>query len=175
MFISAIQFKPWERIWKSWAPGKCKFVMSLVANNKCWTADRLAKRGLLHPELCPLCDQEEGTINHLLLSCVFSRQIRFSVKQQLGLQVLTKQPSDHSFEDWWDQVSKRVADQTKKGLKSVVILVAWSLWNHRNRCVFNGLQPSLNGLISIIRDELPLWELAGARGITHLLALQPNG
>ena len=94
--------------------------------------------------------------------------------QRLGLQVLTKQPSDHSFEDWWDQVSKRVADQAKKGLKSVVILVAWSLWNHRNRCVFNGLQPSLNGLISIIRDELPLWELAGARGITHLLALQPN-
>ena len=95
--------------------------------------------------------------------------------QRLGLQVLTKQPSDHSFEDWWDQVSKRVADQAKKGLKSVVILVAWSLWNHRNRCVFYGLQPSLNGLLSIIRDELHLWELTGARGITHLLALQPNG
>jgi hypothetical protein len=94
--------------------------------------------------------------------------------QRLGLQVLTPQPGDHSFEDWWDQVSRRGADQAKKGLNSVVILVAWSLWNHRNRCVFNDLQPSLNGLLSTIRDELHLWE-SGARGITHLLALQPNG
>jgi hypothetical protein len=72
-------------------------------------------------------------------------------------------------------VSRRVADQAKKGLNSVVILVAWSLRNHRNRCVFYGLQPSLNGLHSTISDELHLWELAGTRGITHLLALQPNG
>ena len=27
MFIGGIQFRPWERIWKSWAPGKCKFFM----------------------------------------------------------------------------------------------------------------------------------------------------
>ena len=74
-----------------------------------------------------------------------------------------------------DQASTRVADQAKKGLNSVVILVVWSLWNHRNRCVFDGLQPSLSGLLSTIRDELHLWDLAGARGITHLLALQPNG
>ena len=56
MFIDAIQFKPWERIWKSWAPGKCKFFMWLAAHNKCWTADRLDKRGLSHPEHCPLCE-----------------------------------------------------------------------------------------------------------------------
>ena len=72
-------------------------------------------------------------------------------------------------------MSRRVADQAKKGLNSVVILVARSLWNHRNRCVFDGLQPSLSGLLSTIRDELHLWDLARARGITQLLALQPNG
>jgi hypothetical protein len=31
LFIGAVQFRPWERIWKSWAPGKCKFFMWLVA------------------------------------------------------------------------------------------------------------------------------------------------
>jgi len=57
-FIGAIQFKPWERIWKSWASGKCKFFMWLVAHDKCWMADRLARKGLPHPEHCLLCDQE---------------------------------------------------------------------------------------------------------------------
>jgi len=57
-FIGAIQFKPWEKIWKSWASGKCKFFMWLVAHDKCWMADRLARKGLPHPEHCLLCDQE---------------------------------------------------------------------------------------------------------------------
>jgi hypothetical protein len=43
-FLGATTFKPWERIWKSWAPSKCKFFMWLVAHDRCWTTDRLAKR-----------------------------------------------------------------------------------------------------------------------------------
>ncbi|XP_012704012.1 uncharacterized protein LOC105915054 [Setaria italica] len=70
LFIGATQFRPYERIWKSWAPGKCKFLMWLVAHNRCWMADGLAKRNLPHPERCSLCDQEEDTINHLLVSCL---------------------------------------------------------------------------------------------------------
>jgi len=31
----------------------------LMAHNRCWTADRLARRGLPHPEECPLCEQED--------------------------------------------------------------------------------------------------------------------
>lgn len=34
MFEKATLFKPWERIWKSWAPSKCQFFLWLVAH-KC--------------------------------------------------------------------------------------------------------------------------------------------
>jgi hypothetical protein len=71
----AISFEPAERIWKTWAPGKCRFFMWLVEHNRCWTSDRLTKRGLDHPERCPLCDQHEETINHLLVACVFACQV----------------------------------------------------------------------------------------------------
>jgi hypothetical protein len=74
MFIGSIQFRLWERIWKTWAPNKCKFFLWLAACDRCWTADRLVRKGLGHPEKCPFCDQEEEMINHLLLSCVFYRQ-----------------------------------------------------------------------------------------------------
>ena len=70
-FVGAIHFRPWERIRKSWAPGKCKFFMWTAAHKKCWTAECLAKKGLPHPALCPLCDQVEETLDHLLVSCVF--------------------------------------------------------------------------------------------------------
>jgi hypothetical protein len=49
-FIGSIAFEPAHRIWKSWAPPKCKFFLWLASLNRCWTADRLARRGLEHPD-----------------------------------------------------------------------------------------------------------------------------
>jgi hypothetical protein len=71
-FLGSIRFTPWKRIWRSWAPLWCKFFVWLAINNQCWTADRLAKRGLPHLPACPLCDQAEENIQHILISCVFA-------------------------------------------------------------------------------------------------------
>jgi len=57
-FVGSIRFPPWKRIWKSWAPLRCKFFLWLAIKQRIWTADRLAKRGLPHHAACPLCDQE---------------------------------------------------------------------------------------------------------------------
>ena len=61
--------------WGSRAPLRCRFFSWLALKNRCWTSDRLARRGLPHQAACPLCDQEEETIHHLLLGCVFARHI----------------------------------------------------------------------------------------------------
>jgi len=122
LFIGATQFDSWERIWKSWAPGKCKFFMWTVAHNRCWIADRLAKRGLNHPPNCPLCDQVGETIDHLLVSCVFTRQFWFCILQQFGLQAITPQLEDHCFVDRWAGASSRFSGQVKKGVNSIIIL-----------------------------------------------------
>jgi hypothetical protein len=74
LFEGALSFAPYERIWKSRVPPKCRFFMWLVAHNRCWTADRLARRGLPHPDRCLLCDQEKENIQHLLIGCLFARQ-----------------------------------------------------------------------------------------------------
>jgi hypothetical protein len=61
------------------------FFLWLVAHDRCWTTDRLARRNLPHPELCALCDQEEETINHLLSSCVFAREFWFILLKRVSL------------------------------------------------------------------------------------------
>ena len=60
-------------------------------------------------------------------------------------------------------------------MNSIIILGAWSLWNHRNRCVFDGINPSLSSIVSVINEELLQWSFAGARGISFLLAQAPAG
>jgi hypothetical protein len=61
-FVGTIKFAPWRQVYKTWAPLRCKFFIWLALNNRCWMADRLAKRGLPHPAACPFCDQAEETI-----------------------------------------------------------------------------------------------------------------
>jgi hypothetical protein len=118
LFQGAISFEPFERIWKSWAPPKCRFFMWLVAHKRCWTADRLARRGLPHPEQCLFCDQHEENIHHLLVGCVFSRDFWFSLLSHFGVASLAPQPSDQSFDEWWRKVDLAANGDLRKGLNS---------------------------------------------------------
>ncbi|GJN36468.1 hypothetical protein PR202_gb25373 [Eleusine coracana subsp. coracana] len=143
---------------------KCRFFLWLVAHDRCWTADRLAHRGLEHPEKCPLCDQEDETIDHILVSCVFARQFWFSLLRQVGLQQLSPLPDNKCFMEWWKMASEAAGGLTSRGLNTLIILGAWILWNHRNRCVFDGVSPSLAAALVQAGEERYLWELAGAKG-----------
>jgi hypothetical protein len=55
-FLGYVFFPHYKKIWKTWALPKCRFFIWLVAQNRLRTVDRLAKRGLSHPEKCPFCD-----------------------------------------------------------------------------------------------------------------------
>ncbi|RCV13538.1 hypothetical protein SETIT_2G354200v2 [Setaria italica] len=81
------------------------------------------------------------------------------------------QPDNNSFDEWWTSTNNGTGDQAKNGLNSIIILGAWSIWKHRNRCVFDGIQPNLNEVLVFVKDELRLYSLAGACGISNLLAL----
>lgn len=141
--VGTVEFEPAHRIWKSWAPPKCKFFIWLITLSRCWTADQLARRGMDHPEQCPLCDQEEETIQHLLTSCVFTREVWFTVLSWSGRQHLCPTPDDLVFQDWWRQSLDRIPQELRKGFSSLVILVAWWVWKHRNACVFDGAAPNI--------------------------------
>jgi hypothetical protein len=76
---------------------------------------------------------------------------------------------DHCFAEWWRKASIKVHKRKGKGFNSIVILGAWSLWKHRNRCIFYGARPCLISVESIFREELHLWILAGAKNLLLFL------
>jgi hypothetical protein len=175
-FEGSIKFGPWRRIWKTWAPPRCKFFIWLVFHNRVWTADRLAKRNLPHPDACPLCDQEDETINHLLVGCVFARQVWSLVLQQLRLLQLAPQPSVTCFSGWWKRSIAAVPKEARKGLNTLIILVAWEIWKHRNTCVFDNKRPSVQEVITAISLEGGLWCSAGASKLQELFVRSlPSG
>ena len=143
------------------------FLFGSAIRNRCWIADQLARRGLSHPERCPLCDQEEETIQHLLTNCVFSRQIWFIILSPMEMDEAVPQQNEHSFAAWWAKCTRRVKEY-KKGVNSLIILTSWLIWKHRNSCVFDGATPSINEVLRQFRDEYKLWCLAGAKKLQAL-------
>ena len=167
-FFGSITFEPWKRLWKSWAPGKCKTFIWLAIRNRCWTADRLQKRGLPHPDHCPLCDQEEETVQHILTTCVFARQFWFAVLQPLNLVALVPSRRTISLADWWLRAWIKVPKQHKKGFNSLVMLGAWIILKHRYACVFDGSAPCFQVALRAYKEELQLWIAAGDKGLRAL-------
>jgi hypothetical protein len=100
-YLGSVDFEPYHRIWKTWAPPKCKFFMWLIAHQRVWTADRLQKRGIDHPERCPFCDQEQETLDHLLVGCVFAREFWLKLLIQINPQTMVPQSGVGTFMDWW--------------------------------------------------------------------------
>ncbi|GJN03178.1 hypothetical protein PR202_ga20588 [Eleusine coracana subsp. coracana] len=152
-FNDSISFEPWKRLWKTWAPAKCKLFLWLAIRNKCWTANRLAKRGLDHPEKCPLCDQEEEMIQHLLTTCVVAREVWYKLLQPLSLASSAPRRRELSFADWWHKTMKKVKKEDRKGVNFLIILGDWIIWKHRNACVFDGAAPSVHTILSEVKDE----------------------
>ena len=68
--------------------------------------------------------------------------------------------------EWWQRISDMVGKEAKRGLNSVIILGAWTIWTVRNGVVFNGVLPRVSQAITITlaRDEAELWLLAGVKG-----------
>ena len=146
--------------------GPCQMQNVFVVGNRnrCWTADRLAKRGLSHPDKCPLCDQEDETIQHLLTTCMVARQVWFRLFTPLNLADSVPRQNELSFADWWRTMMSRVSKEHRKGVNTLINLGAWIIWKHRNACVFEGASPSLNMIWSELKNE----HMAGARKLQGL-------
>jgi hypothetical protein len=127
LLMGVVQFKPSRRIWGAWAPPRCKFFVWLASLNRCWTADRLARQGLDHPLHCLLCEQEEENVQHIMVGCVFSREVWFQMLSLVGLQRCTPKLREENFQEWWRTTELKVPKQVRAGFNSLVSLNLWCL------------------------------------------------
>ena len=99
----------------------------------------------------------------------------FRFFSRIGLQAFSPRSTETSFHSWWERVSNAASDMVRKGINSLIILGAWTLWTHRNKCVFDGAAPSVAGALAVAEDDRRSWSLAGARGLSLLDALALGG
>jgi hypothetical protein len=56
----------------------------------------------------------------------------------------------------------------RKIMKSLIMLVTWTIWKERNARVFNNKAPTTI-LLAVIKREVKLWVAAGAKHLSFLM------
>jgi hypothetical protein len=107
-------------------------------------------------------------MHHLMLECPFAKTTWHEVLAWLRMTARAPNGED-TLMDWWVQAKQQTPKLMRKGLASAALLTPWMLWKHRNDCIFQGSQPSVQTLVSMIKDEANLWARAGAKGLRVVL------
>jgi hypothetical protein len=168
-FQGAIACPAAKHIWRTWAPQKVKFFLWLALQDRCWTAERLARRGLPHHPRCLLCDQLPETMHHLLIDCPFVKQVWHEALAWLRMPCRTPDSDSASLTDWITETKPALPKPLRRGFASATLLIPWMLWKHRNDCVFNRARPSTQALLVKIKEEATDWARAGALGLRAVL------
>ena len=159
-----------DLIWTAWAPPKCKFFSWLAIQNQLWTADRLHSRGWPHNPVCSLCRRARETGNHLFFECRFTRHIWTELANWLAAPPLLPanwEPAE-SIHTWWTALA-RTMGVSRKGVKSIIILICWEIWKERNARIFDRLEAPSFMIIAKIKDEISTWSLGGAKQLASLV------
>lgn len=125
-----------DLIRNSKAPTRCNHV-----SYPCGTADPLQRCGLDHPQRCPLCDEEQEMINHLLFGSVLALNA-------WGYPNWTPSDSD-SFSSWWPALP--VSGQERRDLAISTTLICRCLWKQRNTVVLN--TSSAKKIVEVVHRE----------------------
>jgi hypothetical protein len=157
-------------LWKSRAPTICCFFLWLALQDRCWMAERRARHGLQSDSTCALCSQEVESISHLLLGCVYSREIWYKVLRRFGWLAVVPTRSTW-FALWWTATRRGIAKPRRKAFDSLAILVAWSIWLERNMRLFRRLSLPVSSCIHAILAECESWYCAKIVDRSQLLAL----
>jgi hypothetical protein len=136
---------------KTTAPPTCKFFMWIALLGHYWIGDRLLRHNLNDDDTCALCTQASKSIHHLLLSCVFSREVWFRTLRSAGISSCTPSTSS-TMPDWWITQRKRIDKVHHKGFDSLVVLTCRLLWKERNAWVFSNKSMSAPELSSWIQQ-----------------------
>jgi hypothetical protein len=66
-------------------------------------------------------------MDHIILGCVFSREVWAACLGRLRLQQVSV-VQDQDVMSWWIDSRKRLPKQIRRGFDSLFFLVGWSLW-----------------------------------------------
>lgn len=104
---------------------------------------------------------------HLIWNCPFSREIWHETATWTGCSALALRDRLQSSSSIkvCQAIVRKAAAKHKRGIKIMIMMIAWELWKEWNASVFRAKFPSVTDVIAAIRSNMEQWRIAGATDI----------
>uniref|UniRef100_A0A2N9IM47 Reverse transcriptase zinc-binding domain-containing protein n=1 Tax=Fagus sylvatica TaxID=28930 RepID=A0A2N9IM47_FAGSY len=133
---------PWKIIWGVKAPRRISFFTWTAVRGKILTCDNLMRRGHVLAGWCCLCKNQWETGDHLLLHCEVAAALWGFVFSMFGVQWVfpaTVLDMLSGWHNWFGRHSSAIWNLAP-------LCVMWSLWQERNRRIFEDEEKSVSHL-----------------------------
>lgn len=148
--------------WNPLVPIKANILLWRVSLGRLPTRVNLKERGVdTRNTLCPLCNRNEETEEHIFGQCSFSREVLVHIRSWCD-----EFPADAAL----DKVKNVEVSQKQKGRRIRCILAAyiWNIWMHRNQLIFRGKVENCNVIAEKIKVTAFQWIRCRGRSFDNL-------
>ena len=150
---------PYRLIWNSVVPPKIGIFTWEAAWGKVLTMDNLKRRGMTVANRCFLCEEDEETINHLLIHCRSAKMLWNLLLSIGGISWVFPRSVLHTLLAWQGVA---VGKKRKKIWSAAPLCLFWTIWCARNRLAFENKVTSAQRIkINFISN---LWSWANLFG-----------
>ena len=129
----------WHSIWNPIVPPKLGFFAWEASWGKVLTLDQLKRRGITLVNRCFLCEEEEETIDHLLIHCSAAKMLWNLFLAIMDYNCVFPLTVRQALLAWQ---SARVGKKRKSVWLAAPLCLFWTVWNERNRAAFDNEIPS---------------------------------
>ena len=159
----ALEF-PHRLVWNSVAPPKTGFFAWEASWGKVLTIDQLKRRGMIFANRCFMCEEEEETIDHLLIHCKIAKLLWDLILSIVGISWVFPNSVLHTLLAWQGAA---VGKKRKKIWLAAPLCLFWNLWRARNCLVFENEVPSAQILKANFVTTLWSWANLHSEDNTH--------
>ncbi|XP_019451803.1 PREDICTED: uncharacterized protein LOC109353899 [Lupinus angustifolius] len=139
-------------LWKSKAPLKVKAFVWRLFQDRIPTVDALLKRGVsIAPgagTLCPFCNDQAETSQHLFSSCNFTYSVWQLLYNWLNIHIALPLQPIHHFTNHMGMVPHR---RCLNYWNILWLATIWAIWRSRNDFIFNSVHPSVEKIFEAAR------------------------
>ena len=154
-----IKREPFSKVWQGLAPPKAELLTWFVLLGRLNIKDRFCRLNILigSDDKCIFCNEHCETLNHLFLSCYFSWRVWNVVVDQWGYYIALPNDPVLAFDSW---LGVRYRRSLRKQWIIWFFTLIWSLWDLRNRVIFQNGAVLLEPFILQVLDRGRTWKKA---------------
>ena len=145
---------PWRSIWNPIVPPKLGFFAWKASWGKVLTLDQLKRKGIPLVNRCSLCEENEETIDHLLIHCSRAKLLWDLLLAITNLHWVFPCTVRQLLLAWQ---SANIGKKRKRVWMAAPLCIFWTLWMERNRVVFENEVPSAHRMKSFFLFSLWSW------------------